>query len=348
MMRPNQRPRTGSRRDGLVRTINSAEVRYPGVELPETDQREYDLWRESGRILMPARDTGLALEGRTSRERRRRERKKRQQIIAMTCALVALTAAAIVWRTSSDARAARTPEVAVATPAARRSNATDPNVAQMRALHPEEPPTPIIARYKNLEMRLPVRLRTLTELGFHQASYSYAVHLKTEMPFADMSAVKKAKTTHRDISKQATGPSAVLTGAALVMWRDRPGKPDTAVDVGAKPGSDVLAPVDGTVVKVKKYKLYGKYTDYEIHIQPNGLKTIDVVMIHITDVSVTPGTPVRAGVTRIGAVRKLSDRETLQLGHYTKGGGDHTHVQLNDATDPEYKGLEGAISVSGS
>lgn len=347
MIRPDQRPRTGTRRDGLIKTIRSNEVRYPGVDLPDAEQQEYDDWRARGRTLRPVRDTGLAVEGRSARERRRRERQRRRQVMATAVAIATLIVGAIAWRASSDARAARNPEAALATPTARRTGSADPNVARLRAINPQ-PPTPIIATYRKLEMRLPVRLTALTELGFHQASYSYAVHLKTPMPFADMSAVKKAKTTHRDISKQATGLSAVLTGEALVMWRDRPGRPDTAVDVGARPGSDVLAPVTGTIVKVKRYKLYGKYTDYEIHIQPEDMDGIDVVMIHITDVSVKAGTPVRAGVTRIGAIRELSNRETLQLGHYTKGGGDHTHVQVNDATDPDYKGLEGAISVDGS
>ncbi len=77
-----------------------------------------------------------------------------------------------------------------------------------------------------------------------------------------------------------------------------PGKPDTAADVGAKPGSAVFSPVTGTVVKVKKYKLYGKWDDYELHIQPDGHPGLDVVMIHVTDVCCRPGDRVLAGVTR--------------------------------------------------
>lgn len=218
----------------------------------------------------------------------------------------------------------------------------------MRALNPASRPTPIIASYRELCLRLPVRLEDLTEVGFHQAAYGYATHLKTPMPPADMKAAKKRKTTDRDLTKQAAGTDAPLTGSALVMWRNRPGKPDSAIDVGAKPGSDVLAPLSGVVVKVKKYALYGKHEDYEIHIQPAGYANLDCVLIHVTDVTVRPGDSVIAGTSRIGAVRKLSDRVTHQLGHYTRDGGDHTHLQLNDATDPDYKGLDGAIEVGGS
>lgn len=204
-------------------------------------------------------------------------------------------------------------------------------------------PTPIIATRGDLVVRLPVRLEDLTEIGFHQAAYPYALSMRSALPTADMRQAKRERSTHRDIARQQQGPDAVLTGRALVMWRDRPGKPDTAVDVGADPGSTVLAPVSGTVVKVKRYLLYGAHEDFEIHIRPDGFPRIDCVMIHITDVAVRPGDRVIGGVSRIGAVRRLSHRERLQLGQYTKNGGDHTHVQLNDVTHPDYKGLEGAL-----
>ena len=130
------------------------------------------------------------------------------------------------------------------------------------------------------------------------------------------------------------------------MWRARPGKPDTAVDVGASPGSDVFAPITGTVVKVKHFKLYERFNDIEVHIQPENRPTLDLVMIHLDDVTVAPGDRVVEGTTRIAAVRKIDKRIASQLRSYTKNRGYHTHMQLNDATDPTYKGLKGAIAVS--
>ena len=330
--------------DADIRTIRTDEVRYPGFSHPSLEGDEYERWKAEGRQFRPARDTGLAVEGRMAREVRRRERERRRRNLAVIAGIVAFAALAMGWRYSSDRKAAEQP-LDTLSAAARRASAPDPGVPQMRALDPAHDPTPYFASYKSLQLRLPVKTTDLTEVGFHQASYSYALHVKTPLEKADMSEVKKKKTSGRDLSKQETGPSAVLTGKVLTMWRSRPGKPDTAIDVGAKPGCPVIAPVTGTVVKVKKYKLYGKYTDYEIHIRPDGFPKVDCVMIHISDVRVEPGDRVEAGITRIGAVRELSNRETLQLGHYTKGGGDHTHLQLNDATHPDYEGLEGAIDV---
>jgi hypothetical protein len=80
-----------------------------------------------------------------------------------------------------------------------------------------------------------------------------------------------------------------------------------------------------------------------VHIQPDGRPELDLVLIHVKSPSVRAGDRVMAGASPLGVVRKFSDRMNLQLGHYTKGGGDHTHLQLNDTTDPEYKGLKGAI-----
>jgi hypothetical protein len=67
-------------------------------------------------------------------------------------------------------------------------------------------------------------------------------------------------------------------------------------------------------------------------------------MIHVAKPKVKAGDRVMAGASPIGEVRKFSHLMNLQLEHYTKGGGDHTHLQINDATDPEYEGLKGAIS----
>jgi len=207
-------------------------------------------------------------------------------------------------------------------------------------------PTPYFASYKGLKLRLPVRVSTLTEVGFHQASYGYALSMKTPLKNADLGEAGDHKGTGRNKAVQVQGPDAWLVGRVLRMWRARPGRPDTAADVGGAVGADVFAPVTGTVVKIKLYKLYGKWDDYEIHICPDGYPNIDLVMIHVKDLSCAVGDRVEAGETRVAAIRKLSDKFYDQLASYTKNGGNHVHVQVNDAADPSYKGLQGAIDPS--
>ena len=330
-MRPKHRIQTGVRRDDGVRVIRS--------NMPETHVTVHGL----GTV----RDTGLSVEGRTVRQRRHRDRGRRQAIGWSIAVAVVVSLAAFGWFSSSERRAAAHPlsDMAAATTKATAPGHTPPRVTLGVSRPILLSPTPFFASYRSLRLRLPVKVTDLTEVGFHQASYPYALHMATTLTEADNSDTKAAHGTGRDASKQATGVDAVLQGKFIRMWRSRPGRPDTAADVGALPGSDVYAPVSGTIVKIKAYKLYGKYDDYEIHIQPTGWSDIDLVMIHVTDLSAMVGEEVVGGETRLAAIRKLSDRVVHQLGEYTGDGGDHTHIQLNNAKDPRYKGLDRAITV---
>lgn len=360
-MRPPRPDRAETRRPGAIRIIRTNEVRYPGAKLPQLPDDLQERYRAAvdadadPGLASGLRDTGLAVEGRAARTQRARRRSQQRLLALGAVAIAGLLLVAIGWRSASDRRALTSPLGGGASAATGTSQApslletilaagrTSPPVIVTSSSPATPGPTPIFASYKKLVLRLPVRARSLTEVGFHQASYSYALPMKTPLPDAKLSQAGEHRGTGRKISLQPTGPNAVLIGRVLRMWRPRPGRPDTAADVGAKPGTDVFSPITGTVVKVKRYKLYGKWDDYELHIQPDGYTNLDVVMIHLTDVSCAPGDRVQAGETRLAAIRKLSDKFYDQLASYTKGGGDHVHIQVNDATDPKYKGLQGAV-----
>jgi murein DD-endopeptidase MepM/ murein hydrolase activator NlpD len=356
---PHQRPRTGQRRDDEIKVIRTDDIRYPGHEHPLIDAiggEDDDESKSSGRRLTPARDTGIAVEGRAARLQRHKERNQRRIALAAIAVVAGLLAAAIGWRYSSDQRAASMPLGGAST------TETASSVLSLWPIHrqpapgsdvfksasvpkpPPRPPTPIFAAYRGLKLRLPVPVDKLTEIGFHQAANSYALRMTSPLPDAKLSKAAGKKGTSRETSTQPTAANAVLVGSVLRMWRSRPGRPDTAADVGARPGTAVLSPVNGTVVKIKSYKLYGNWADFEIHIRPDGFDNVDLVLIHVTDLSVTQGSTVVAGVTQVARVRKLSDKVSEQLADYVKGGGgDHVHVQVNNARDPLYKGLVGAI-----
>ena len=356
-MRPRRRATTGVRRDGGVRVIRSSDVRYRGTQLPEPveDVSEFDGRRAQGRGLAHVRDTGFAVEGRAARQRRQRTKMHRRTLTISVLLIAIVSMIAVGWRYSSDRRAAAAPFVATGASTTPGNGGTAPASSSSQGSHaglagwfsskkpPLADPTPIFAQFRSLQLRLPVAVTSLGEVGFHQASYTYALHMTTTLPDASLSSAKDKRGTGRERSKQPTGADAVLTGKVLRMWRARPGRPDSAADVGAAPGSDVFAPVSGLVIKIKPYKLYGRYDDYEIHIRPDGWNEIDCVMIHVTDLTIAVGTHVQGGITRLAAVRKLSDRIHDQLGDYSTGTGDHVHIQLNNTHDPRYKGLQGAI-----
>lgn len=271
----------------------------------------------------PPRDKGLMFEGRVARERRLR-RKRRQRMVG-TLFLVAAGLVAAGWFLSRTAPRHPTP-VAIASGTPMEMSSAGP----LDAPQPDPtPPTPLFATYKDIALHVPVPAEKLTEISFHQASYNYAQHLTSKLPTYPMEKAKNKHGTGRTAKTSVADSQGWLGGYVLRLWRDRPGTPDTAADVGAPAGTPVLAPVTGRVLLVKAYKLYQKYPDYELHIRPTGHNDLDVVLIHIAGPVVKAGGDVVGGVTQIGAVRNLSSKMRLQLSGYTTAAGDHTHVQLN-------------------
>jgi hypothetical protein len=346
-VRPRRHPRVVRRRDGSIKQIRSnTRPTYPTVDIPTLETAEQDATGDDGRRLLPALDTGIAVETRADRAAAEAERRQRVAVLSVAAAIVALTTAAVGWHYASDRLAANSPiasaSALIGIPPAKAASTSAAAPSQVE----QQAPTPIFAHYKTVDLHLPVPMRKLTEIGFHQASYAWALPMKTSMKDAKLSKVAKTKTTGRNLAKQPTGPDGIMTGYVLRMWRNRPGKPNTAADVGAKAETVVLSPVTGTVVRIKSYKLYGRYSDYEMHIVPDDTSGIDVVMIHLTDLSCKAGDRVEAGVTPVAKIRKFSDKFHDQLSDYTKDAGDHVHLQVNNSDYRGYKGLQGAVEPS--
>ncbi len=197
-------------------------------------------------------------------------------------------------------------------------------------------PTPFFASYRSLQLCLPVRPEAITTVAFHQAAGRHALSLDPLVPVSEPGTADDPASTAATGTAGSTGTrSAVWSGSAIQLWRsNRSGPPDTAVDCGAAPGSTVYAPVSGTVMEVRRYSLYGECDDFEVHIRPEGWDEIDIVLIHIDEITVSPGDEVIGGLTPIASVRRLSDRIDLQLGQYAEDGGDHVHMQVNEVEDP--------------
>ncbi|HEY5433191.1 MAG TPA: hypothetical protein VIL06_07280 [Coriobacteriia bacterium] len=227
--------------------------------------------------------------------------------------------------------------------------ATDVPVAATPAATTPVAPTPVFASIRGADLRLPVPAASVTALAFHQSSYADTVVMKPLIAIADPAVLRRAadaahaavkaggKATIRATPESgAEDAKGVWTGSALQLWRDSTGeRMDSAVDCGAAPGTPVLAPVDGTVMEIRPYKLYKKYDDFEIHIKPDAWNDLDVIILHVTSPAITVGARVVGGVTRIASVRNLSKIVSgLQLRNYVLDGGNHTHVQVNTIPRP--------------
>ena len=222
---------------------------------------------------------------------------------------------------------------------------------ELLAAKEQEYKTPLIARCGDVGLRSPVSPAGLTGILFHQASYGYAIPLETDLDEADYETTadnRSMRINHALDLDQAD--DAWLDAEALHIWRTTDETAmDTSIDIGALPGTTVLAPVTGTVVLVKDYLLYDEMPDIEIHIQPDGHPGLDCVLIHTTDPVVKAGDRVEAGRTPLSKIRDIEAYLTdVQLGFFTPEGigGNHVHVQVNDADYPGYREekLAGALA----
>jgi biotin carboxyl carrier protein len=216
----------------------------------------------------------------------------------------------------------------------------DPNVAYL--------PTPLIAEYGGLKIHSPISANHITEIEFHQASYNTALPLTPLVNIVDAQEVAdRHGTKHAPLETQPFGENPLIAEAVSTWRLNSVGPEMSSVDVGSVAETDVYAPISGTVVKIKSYSLFGLIDDYEVHIQSPGHPGLDVVMLHIDDLSVKVGDVVRGGATRVARVRDIGSVIDNNLSNFTAPGdpGNHCHVQVNDATHEEYKGLEDALNI---
>ena len=306
--------------------------------------------------MAPPRDTGLVVNSAPVRTRRGLG-PRLWGISALIAGVVIVAGVTVSTVAASSVRGRDQAQAASAyVPMGTTTPATDTttvaSTATSEATVPSAAATPYFASYGGVQLHLPVSPAAITVMAFHQSA------LKDTWPMTSL--VGKANATNlvaiavRARSRQKKKGAAVTpaivassavatdfaafqnaegvwTGAALALYRNgRSGLPYTAVDTGARPGTPVFSPLDGTVMQVRLYKLYHRYTDYEIDIKPDAVGDVYVAMLHLDHPSVVPGDHVTGGVTQLAVVRRLVGVVPgLQLGEYTAEGGDHCHLQIN-------------------
>ncbi len=278
---------------------------------------------------------------RYSEQRRRREAgKKRALAVAGIVVAVAIVAVCLALRPALDATSSG-------------SGAGGTGIVSGISVSGEKHslPTPIMAEADGVKMHSAVAMEDLTEVLMHNASYTYALPMTTQLSEATNVDVMAAHGTGRKASGQPTGDKW-MTGQFIRTYRSSNAGPQmSAIDCGGPVGATVYAPVSGKVVLVKEYKLYDMYPDIQIHIQPQGRSDLDCVLIHLSDAQVKAGDSVVAGETPLARIRDVYAYigENMQLKAYTAEGdnGNHTHIQMNNANDPEYHGLDDLKTQTG-
>jgi hypothetical protein len=187
-------------------------------------------------------------------------------------------------------------------------------------LLPVAPPMPLtVALHGSLRIQLPIEQSRVTAIGYH-SSGDGAIPLSPLGHQGNEGAL--ARLAHKIFGGG---------GGGFVYYQLNGG--ETAVlDVGAVPGTDVYAPVDGTVVGISNYVLNGEVYGSRIDIQPSAAPSLVVSLTHVSpDPALTVGSTLAASSTKVGRVLDLSSAEKQALAKYTQDAGNHVAIELRAA-----------------
>jgi hypothetical protein len=187
-------------------------------------------------------------------------------------------------------------------------------------LLPVGPPTPLtVALHSGLRIQLPIAQTRVTAIGYHSSANG-------ALPLSPLGHQGNEGALSRLAHKIFGG-----AGGGFVYYQLSGG--ETAVlDVGARPGTDVYAPVDGTIVGIADYILNGRPYGSRIDIQPSATPSLIVSLTHLSpDPALTVGSMIAASNTKVGRVLDLSGVEKQALSKYTQDAGNHVSVELRPA-----------------
>jgi hypothetical protein len=187
-------------------------------------------------------------------------------------------------------------------------------------LLPVGPPTPLtVALHSGLRIQLPVAQSRVTAIGYHSSGDGV-------LPLTPLGHQGNEGVLSRLAHKIFGG------GHGGFVYYQLGGGETAVLDVGATPGTDVYAPVDGTIVGISDYILDGHAYGSRIDIQPSAAPSLVVSLTHLTpDPALSVGSTIAASSTKIGRVVDLSGVEKQALAKYTQDAGNHVSIELRPA-----------------
>jgi len=190
-------------------------------------------------------------------------------------------------------------------------------------LLPSGPPQPqVVAMRGALRLDLPIAQSRVTAIGYH-ASGDGALALDPVGRQANQGVL--SRLGHRLFGGGGSGLRYYVIDGGT-------GPSTGTLDVGAPPGTDVYAPVDGTIVGLTPYVLDGKTYGTRIDIQPTGTPSLVVSLTHLRpDPSLTVGSTVAATTSKVGTVVDFTGVERMALARYTQDAGNHVAMSAHPA-----------------
>jgi hypothetical protein len=187
-------------------------------------------------------------------------------------------------------------------------------------LVPVGPPTPLtVALHNGLRIQLPIAQTRVTAIGYHSSDGGV-------LPLTPLGHQGNEGALSRLAHKIFGG------GRGGFVYYQLSGGDTAVLDVGAAPGTDVYAPVDGTIVGISDYVLNGNAYGSRIDIQPSSAPSLVVSLTHLTpDPALTVGSAIAASTTKVGRLVDLSGVERQALARYTQDAGNHVSIELRPA-----------------
>jgi hypothetical protein len=187
-------------------------------------------------------------------------------------------------------------------------------------LLPVGPPTPLtVALHSGLRIQLPIAQTRVTAIGYHSSANG-------ALPLSPLGHQGNQGALSRLAHKIFGG------GGGGFVYYQLSGGETAVLDVGARPGTDVYAPVDGTIVGISDYILNGRPYGSRIDIQPSATPSLIVSLTHLgPDPALTVGSMIAASSTKVGRVLDLSGVEKQALSKYTQDAGNHVSIELRPA-----------------
>jgi biotin carboxyl carrier protein len=135
---------------------------------------------------------------------------------------------------------------------------------------------------------------------------------------------------------QPMQPLASAVSPFVMETRDRGNAATTAADIVVQPGTELRAPVTGTVLRGGSYTLYCDYRDEYVVIAPDEHPTWEVKVLHIVGVQVRKGQRVVAGETVLARqAHQLPFESQVDETRPRDPAWPHTHLEVVDPSIPD-------------
>ena len=177
-----------------------------------------------------------------------------------------------------------------------------------------------MARLGSLHLQLPVSQSRVTTIGY-QGGATGALSLSPLGTQANEGVLKRV--VHAIFGTSTGSP----------RWYQLPGGqgPSTSsLQIGAAAGTDVYAPVDGTVLAIDDVVIDGRTFGSRIDIQPTGAPSLVVSVTHVQiDPALVVGSQLSAAATKLGSVADFTRAEHQSLSRYTNDSGNHVAIEVH-------------------